>query len=74
MTSGGVQGVDALLCPNESTQITYDFMVPAEMSEPVYVCKLHLMDPTKKEKFGDAMSIVCALNLEPKKERHSEPV
>jgi hypothetical protein len=49
-----------LLNPYESTQIKYIFHVPIEKEKtPVHVFKLHLVDPSSGEKFGDPMTAVC---------------
>ena len=49
-----------MLNPYESTQIKYIFHVQIEKEKmPVHVFKLHLVDPSSGEKFGDPMTAVC---------------
>ena len=40
--------------------VSYTYTVP-ESSEAVVVFKLHLVDPIKLERFGDAMTGICSL-------------
>ena len=51
-----------MLNPYESTQIKYIFHVPIEKEKmPVHVFKLHLVDPSSGDKFGDPMTAVCTI-------------
>jgi len=62
MTTGEKIQIEEVLDPYEATHIKYTFHVPFEKKKvAVHVFKLHLIDPSTGEKFGDPMTAVCSV-------------
>lgn len=62
----GIRLVEKILQPNEETKIQYLLKIPADFSEPMCTLKLHLVDPQKDERFGDAMIAFVNIKKAPK--------
>ena len=56
---------DQKLEPGAQLQIKYSFSVPSNCSDPISIFKLHLVDPVKFERFGDAMTGICTIKNGP---------
>ena len=47
--------IDTILSSQQLYEIVYEFTMPLNFKEKFFTLNLHLVDPLKKERFGDAM-------------------
>jgi hypothetical protein len=55
--------IDTILGPCQDYEITYTLQMPIDFVEKFFALNLHLVDPIKKERFGDAM--IAIIEVEP---------